>query len=149
MPVRVGPGAAKLFATMGYPGTADDNAVAKAFWQQIAISRNARTISAPILAWVYDDEMWGALQSFTALREQRCPIDLYIFPDEHHVKWQPAHRLAVYTRSIDWFDYWLSGASVPRYLSGVCERHLGPVWAIAFRFVRHVDVTPVFSSSWS
>lgn len=110
MPVRVGPGAAKQFATMGYPVTTDDSAAAKAFWRQIAISPNARIVTAPILAQVPDDEMWGALQSFTALREQRRPIDLYVFPDEHHVKWQPAHRLAVYTRSLDWFDYWLNGA---------------------------------------
>ncbi|MBP2277784.1 MULTISPECIES: Atxe2 family lasso peptide isopeptidase [Sphingomonas] len=108
MPVRVGPGAAGQFATMGYPRTTDHSAVAEDFWRQIAISPNARTITAPILAQVPDDEMWGALQSFTALREQRRPIDLYVFPDEHHIKWQPAHRLAVYTRSLDWFDYWLN-----------------------------------------
>ncbi|WP_241659526.1 Atxe2 family lasso peptide isopeptidase [Sphingomonas glacialis] len=121
MPVRVGPGAAKQFATMGYPGTTDESAAAKAFWRQIAISPNARTITAPILAQVPDDEMWGALQSFTVLREQRRPIDLYVFPDEHHVKWQPAHRLAVYARSIDWFDYWLNGAKATNRASEVAH----------------------------
>jgi hypothetical protein len=31
------------------------------------------------------------------------------FPDEHHVKWHPAHRLAIYQRNLDWFDFWLRG----------------------------------------
>src|SRR3546814_10333253 len=34
---------------------------------------------------------------------------MYVFPGELHNKWQPAHRLAVYTRNIDWFDFWLRG----------------------------------------
>lgn len=109
LPVRVGPGAAKQFHYMGYPALTDDGAAAKAFWREIAITPNAAAIRAPILAQVSDDEHWGALQSFIALREQGRPIDLYIFPGEHHVKWQPAHRLAVYKRSLDWFDYWFKG----------------------------------------
>ena len=56
-----------------------------------------------------DDEYLDSLESFTALREAGAPVDMFIFPDEHHVKWQPAHRLAIYRRSIDWFDYWLRG----------------------------------------
>ena len=36
-------------------------------------------------------------------------MDMFLFRGEHHVKWQPAHRLAVYRRSLDWFDYWLRG----------------------------------------
>ncbi|UYY57178.1 Atxe2 family lasso peptide isopeptidase [Sphingomonas sp. S2-65] len=109
LPVRVGPGAAQHFYFMGYPKTIDDSESARALWRQIAISPNARDIHAPILAQVADDEHWSSLQSFTALRELGRPIDLYVFPGEHHVKWQPAHRLAVYARSIDWFDYWLNG----------------------------------------
>jgi dipeptidyl aminopeptidase/acylaminoacyl peptidase len=113
MPIRVGPGAAKLFYYMGYPRMTDDSETARAFWREIAITPNARNIRAPILVQVADDEYWGALQSFTALRELDRPIDMFVFPDEHHVKWQPAHRLATYTRAIDWFDYWLNGVKAP------------------------------------
>jgi dipeptidyl aminopeptidase/acylaminoacyl peptidase len=113
MPIRVGPGAAKLFYYMGYPRMTDDSEAARAFWRQIAISPNAASIRAPILVQIADDEYWGALQSFTALRELERPIDMYVFPDEHHVKWQPAHRLATYTRAIDWFDFWLNGLKAP------------------------------------
>jgi len=44
-----------------------------------------------------------------SLREAGKPVELYIFPGEYHLKWQPAHRAAVYRRSLDWFDFWLRG----------------------------------------
>lgn len=101
---RVGPSAARFFAEIGYPRLIDR---AAALWDAISLSRNARRIDTPILLQVADDEMMSALESYTALREAGQPIDMYVFPDEHHVKWQPAHRLAVYRRALDWFDYWL------------------------------------------
>lgn len=113
LPLRVGPRAARQFAFMGYPRTVDDSEGAKAFWRQFGVSSNAKDIRAPVLAQVADDEFWVALQSVTALRELNRPVDLYVFPQEHHVKWQPAHRLAVYTRAIDWFDFWLNGVKAP------------------------------------
>ena len=108
--MRVGLSAAREFYAMGYPRTTDDAPEARKFWQQIAISPNARQVRAPILVQVADTEALSALQSYTVLRELNRPIDMFVFPGEGHVKWQPAHRLAVYTRSIDWFDYWLNGA---------------------------------------
>jgi hypothetical protein len=38
---------------------------------------------------------------------------MYVFADEYHVKWHPAHRLAIYERAIDWFDFWLNGREDP------------------------------------
>ncbi|AJP73677.1 Atxe2 family lasso peptide isopeptidase [Sphingomonas hengshuiensis] len=111
--MRVGPSAARIFYDMGYPRTVDDSPAATAFWKGIAFTPNARRIRGPILVQVADDEYLSALQTFTALRELDRPIEMYVFPDEHHVKWQPAHRLAVYTRAIDWFDYWLNGNKAP------------------------------------
>ncbi|MDT8760537.1 Atxe2 family lasso peptide isopeptidase [Sphingomonas psychrotolerans] len=113
MPIRVGPGAAKQFHAMGYPRMTDDSDTARAFWRQIAITPNAERIRSPILVQIADDEYWSALQSFTALRELDRPIDMFVFPGEHHVKWQPAHRLATYRRAIDWFDFWLNGVKAP------------------------------------
>lgn len=111
LPMRVGPGSAPAFYQVGYPRLSDDSAAARAFWREIAYSPNAARIRAPILAQLPDDEYLNALQSYTVLRELDRPMDLFVFPGEHHVKWQPAHRLAVYTRAIDWFDFWLNGAS--------------------------------------
>lgn len=109
MPMRVGPAAARNFHYMGYPGLTDGSPAARQFWSRIAISPNAHRIRAPILLQLSEYELLSALQSYTALKEVRAPVDLYVFPGEYHVKWQPAHRLAIYERSIDWFDFWLNG----------------------------------------
>jgi dipeptidyl aminopeptidase/acylaminoacyl peptidase len=104
-PTRVGPVAARHFHDVGYPRMTDE--AGAAFWRQISLSRNARAVRTPTLLQVSDDEYMSALESFTALREVNAPIDLFLFPGEHHVKWQPAHRLAMYQRTLDWFDFWL------------------------------------------
>ena len=101
---RQGPSAARHFEGEGYPGMLGRN---DAFWNDISLSVNARRISTPILLQLADDEFLSSLETYTALREAGAPIDMFVFPDEHHNKWQPAHRLAVYRRSLDWFDFWL------------------------------------------
>jgi hypothetical protein len=103
LPIRVGPVTARHFASVGYPRLTDDN---DAFWSQLSVARNARRITTPILLQISDDEYLSALESYTALREVGAPVDMFVFPGEHHVKWQPAHRLAMYRRSLDWFDFW-------------------------------------------
>lgn len=104
--VHVGPSAMRHFAAEGYPGMLgrDDP-----FWNDVSLSVNARRIHTPLLLQLADDEFLSSLESYTALREAGEPVDLFEFPGEHHVKWQPAHRLAIYRRVLDWFDYWLRG----------------------------------------
>lgn len=109
LPTRVGLAGAQEFRRMGYPGMTDRDSKADAFWAEISLARNATRISTPILMQSSDDEVMSALESYTALQEAGSPVDLFIFPQEHHVKWQPVHRLAAYTRALDWFDYWLKG----------------------------------------
>src|SRR3546814_18733525 len=41
------------------------------------------------------------------MREQRA--DVYVFPNEPHIKLQPRHKLAIYERNLDWFRFWLQG----------------------------------------
>lgn len=106
---RVGEAGAREFARMGYPGLTDRSTRADAFWAQISLARNAARIATPILMQSSDDELMSALESYAALREAGAPVDLFVFPQEHHVRWQPAHRLAGYMRALDWFDYWLKG----------------------------------------
>ena len=89
---------------VGFPPTTVE---APAFWRPMSLALNAKEIDTPLLMQLSDDEHLLALEAFTALREQGKPVELYVFPDEHHVKWQPAHRLAIYNRSLDWFDFWL------------------------------------------
>ena len=101
-----GPAIEAYYRQIGWPGLADDR---PAFWKQISLARNAERINTPLLLQPSDDEYLAILESVTALREAGKPVDLYVYPDEHHVKWQPAHRLAIYQRNLDWFNYWLRG----------------------------------------
>ncbi|MGF7151541.1 dipeptidyl aminopeptidase/acylaminoacyl peptidase [Sphingomonas zeicaulis] len=102
----LGPAAASIYARIGWPGVAER---ADAFWSRLSIVRNADRVAMPMLFEMADEEFRAALPSFTALRERERPADFFIFPDEHHIKWQPAHRLAAYLRGLDWFNYWLRG----------------------------------------
>ncbi|MGH6616451.1 Atxe2 family lasso peptide isopeptidase [Sphingomonas sp.] len=90
---------------VGFPPSVDND---HAFWKPISLSINARIITTPILFQVADRETALSLESYGALREAGKPVEMYVYPDEYHYKWQPLHRLAVYERNIDWFAFWLS-----------------------------------------
>ncbi|MCW2338182.1 dipeptidyl aminopeptidase/acylaminoacyl peptidase [Sphingobium sp. B2D3A] len=100
----LGPQIARIFSQVGYPNLLQP---APEFWSQISLVDNAKRISVPILIQAADSEYLSALAAYTALRQAGRPADMFVFPDEHHNKWQPSHRLAIYRRTIKWFDFWL------------------------------------------
>jgi dipeptidyl aminopeptidase/acylaminoacyl peptidase len=102
----IGPVIADHFHAVGWPAINDE---ATEFWSRMSLSRNAGRVAFPILMQAADNEYLFALQSYTALLRAGVPVDLFIFAGEDHVKWQPAHRLAVYRRNMAWFDFWLRG----------------------------------------
>lgn len=105
-----GPAFARTMRGQGWPAaTADD----RRFWAPGSLIQNAPKIDTPLLMQLADREYLTAIDVYAALREQGKPVDLYVFPDEYHNKWQPAHRLAIYERNLDWFDYWLRGTIDP------------------------------------
>ncbi len=83
------------------------------FWKPFSMALNANDMNAPLLIQASDDEYVLALETFTALRESGKPVEMYVYPNEHHIKWQPAHRLAVYNRDIDWFAFWFQNKIDP------------------------------------
>ena len=104
--VLVGPAWAAFTRRIGYPPAYP---VDPAFWQPNSLVLNASRITTPLLMQLADSEMLIGLPSFTALAAYRQPVDLYVFPDEFHVKWQPRHRRALFERNLDWFSFWLQG----------------------------------------
>ncbi len=105
-----GPGGTPWYRSMGYPPLTGNHA---AFWKDMSLRDNAATLSAPLLMQIGDGEYLGAIETYAALREHDQPVELYVFPEEYHFKWQPVHRRAVYIRSLDWFDFWLRGNEDP------------------------------------
>lgn len=82
-------------------------------WDALSITRNAARVRAPLLLNVADHEMIDALHPYTALEEAGRAVEMYVYPDEYHIKWQPAHRLSVYNRNIDWMNFWLRNVEDP------------------------------------
>lgn len=79
------------------------------FWQPMSLVENVDRIDAPILVQTGDSEYEAGLDVNAAFRLHGKPFELYVLSDEGHVKWQPAHRLAMYERSTEWFEFWLMG----------------------------------------
>jgi dipeptidyl aminopeptidase/acylaminoacyl peptidase len=76
-------------------------------WREFALTLNADRVRAPLLLNVADHEMLSSVAPVVALREAHRAVEMFVFPDEYHVKWQPAHRLSIYERNIDWMNFWL------------------------------------------
>lgn len=77
--------------------------------QTTSLARNADKVRAPFLVNVSDHEMLISVEAVAALEDAGRAVEMYVFPDEYHMKWQPAHRLAIYNRNIDWMNFWLRG----------------------------------------
>ncbi|MEC3909676.1 Atxe2 family lasso peptide isopeptidase [Sphingobium sp. CR2-8] len=105
-----GPAWEKERRRFGYPAPTNDN---PAFWKPISPAMNAARIKGPVLMQLASDEYLRALEAYTAFREIGPPVEMFLFPGDHHIKWQPAHRMAIYARNIDWFNFWLRDAVDP------------------------------------
>jgi hypothetical protein len=110
----VGPAYGAFLADNEYPVPWE---LHKDSWRKVSLAMNAEAICAEIQMQLADREVRLSLTSFTKLRQAGIPMEMYVFPDEYHVKWQPAHRLAVYDRNMDKLAQWRSKPPV------ACFRH--------------------------
>lgn len=108
--ILVGPAWAEYSRRIGYPPAYP---VDSAFWRPYSLALNADHMNTPLLMQLADSELLYGLPAWTALRAFNQPVDLYVFPDEFHIKWQPVHRRATFERNLDWFTFWLQGAEDP------------------------------------
>jgi dipeptidyl aminopeptidase/acylaminoacyl peptidase len=107
----VGIAFAEQVQSIGFPSLIHPD---PAFWKDMSLAQNAARIDVPLLMQLNDDDGYiMALEAFESLREYGKPVEMYVFPGEYHIKWQPIHRLAIYRRNIDWFDFWLRGVEDP------------------------------------
>jgi hypothetical protein len=104
----VGPAYRDAVLAWGYPRQGDDGT---AFWKPMSLAANASTLRTPLLIQIPDAEYRWSLETVSALDQHGAPVDMYVFPDENHVKAHPAHRAAIYRRSVGWFAFWLFGTT--------------------------------------
>lgn len=103
-PLNAGPYFRNWTRELGYrflePG-ADD------YWKPMSLALNADRIDTPILIQTGDSEYEIGLDVMDAFKRRGKAIELFVLEDEPHFKYQPAHRLAIYERSTEWFQFWL------------------------------------------
>ncbi|MGB3846803.1 MAG: Atxe2 family lasso peptide isopeptidase [Sphingopyxis sp.] len=78
-------------------------------WQLLSAVWNVERIATPILMQLPDVEAAWTAELHTRLKRDGKPVEMIVFPDELHNKYQPRHKLAVYERNLDWFRFWLRG----------------------------------------
>lgn len=102
--VTIGPYLSDVATTAGFPSLKDRSSDRT---KEYSVSLNAEQIDVPILIQTADREYLQTLEVEATFRQAKKPLSLYVFPDEYHIFWQPAHRRASYLRNIAWFDYHL------------------------------------------
>ena len=86
-------------------GTPEDDEYG--LYKAYSLGQNAEQVEAPLLVHVSDHELMGSVEAFARLQDAGKPVEMYVFPDEYHLKWQPQHRLAIYRRNVQWLKFWL------------------------------------------
>lgn len=81
-------------------------------WRMISPTFDPGRVSAPVLMQMPQEEYALSLDyAVPMIRAHQA--DVYVFPNEPHIKFQPRHKLAVYERNLDWFRFWLQGYEDP------------------------------------
>lgn len=78
-------------------------------WRDLSPAFNGDRIRTPLLMQLPELEYRPNVELLARLQRARTPVELWAFPDEVHVKWQPRHQLAANARNLDWFRFWLCG----------------------------------------
>lgn len=81
----------------------------QAGWRRVSPSFNADRISVPLLMQLPEQEYRANVELLARLQHAGKPVELWAFPGEMHLKWQPRHQLAANLRNFDWFRFWLLG----------------------------------------
>jgi dipeptidyl aminopeptidase/acylaminoacyl peptidase len=77
------------------------------FYRRIDLADQIDEIEAPILMNLAAAETLALTPLIRGMADAGKPYDAYIFPNETHLKWQPAHLHAINHRNLDWFRFWL------------------------------------------
>lgn len=104
MMIYGGSGLARERTAWGYPpvfGAGSER------WRPLALAHNPPSLLAPLLMQLADSEFIVSMETLAAYEKSGRPIEARIFPQEHHLKAQPRHRIALYCRNLRWFGFWL------------------------------------------
>lgn len=76
-------------------------------WELLSPVFATERIGAPLLMQLPEREFRFNVELAARLAQEGKPVELWAFPEETHLKYQPRHKLGVYARNLDWFRFWL------------------------------------------
>src|SRR5262249_4528240 len=82
-------------------------------YRTYSLGQNIDRVRAPLLVNVSDHELLLSVGTVFALEDAGRAVEAFVYPGEYHIKYQPAHRLSIYERNIDWMNFWLRGVEDP------------------------------------
>jgi hypothetical protein len=83
-------------------------------WSDVSATLNAERATMPVLFQPPDSEALAGFWQPSAYVQNRIPTDLYVYPDEGHIKVHPLNRYYVMIRNLQWFDFWLRDIEDPQ-----------------------------------
>jgi dipeptidyl aminopeptidase/acylaminoacyl peptidase len=83
------------------------------FWRQLDIADHIDKVEAPILMHHSLSEAQMALRFMRYLDDAGKPYEAFVYTNELHGKWQPAHLHSIQQRNLDWFRFWLQDYEDP------------------------------------
>jgi dipeptidyl aminopeptidase/acylaminoacyl peptidase len=89
--------------------------------KEFSAAARAADIVTPLLIEAPDREYLVSLEQYQEMQDHHLPVELWMFHDEYHAKWQPTHRFAIYNRNVDWFQFWLQGYERTSPIIGTLE----------------------------
>lgn len=85
----------------GYPATRD---AGRQFWHLSSLAGATQAKIIPILIQASSAEYRMALGTYRELLHRGWPIEMFVYPNEGHVKIRPAHRKAIYDANVKWLE---------------------------------------------
>ncbi len=82
-------------------------------WRELSPAFYPEAFTAPILMQMAEQEYRSAIEYYARMRLAGVPVELWAYPHEPHIKFQPRHKLSIYDRNLDWFGFWLLGSEDP------------------------------------
>lgn len=83
-------------------------------YRKLSPALNVDAIVTPLLVQSGEMEFRQSIQYWHELLDRGKPAEFFIFPNEQHLFWQPAQRVVMNQRFIDWFRFWLQDYEDPR-----------------------------------
>lgn len=82
-------------------------------WSELSLAHLAPRFHGALLMQAPEQEYRPNVEILARMQRAGVPVELWGFPGEAHIKWQPRHQLAANERNLDWFLFWLKGEADP------------------------------------